>query len=403
MKKTTSFASIVCMAVLTLVSTTHAVPVDLPTVANADFETDAGLFINFPGYVSPITAGNPTEITGWTGSGSRGINPGSGAGAPFRNNGNNLTNVAFIQDTGNIAQTITGWELGKEFRIAFDYNERANGGSVTMTATIGSGSFVDNSVSPVNNAGTTSNAYYAGNILVTPTNISHTLNISSVSNGGDQTLLLDNFRVFRNGPTIVDNGFEDAVQPGPGGFDLFEQANGTGNGTLAGSAWTFADGAGITRNVSAFQNGIPAAEGEQHAMIQNTGSMEQTINGFLAGADYELSLLAMARQGQQFGNDLEVVLDAGLATELILLDISEITASAFTDMTSAAFTATKDIYTLTLRASLGTGAGNDRTTFVDNIWFNQLTEQVVPEPASASLVLLAGGLLCRRRRSLQTA
>ena len=71
----------------------------LPTVVNHNFETLAAAFTTFPGYVAPITPANPSEIPGWVGVGNRGINPGAGAGAPFRDNGNNATNVAFLQNT----------------------------------------------------------------------------------------------------------------------------------------------------------------------------------------------------------------------------------------------------------------------------------------------------------------
>ena len=64
---------------------------------------------------------------------------------------------------------------------------------------------------------------------------------------------------------VAEGGFENPVQPN----NNWEQANGTGGGSLVGSQWTITGGAGITRNFSAFQNGnIPAPEGVQHALIQ---------------------------------------------------------------------------------------------------------------------------------------
>jgi hypothetical protein len=367
-------------------------PVVLPTGINWDFETNANQFTVWPGYVG---GGNPAEITGWPGAGAgRGINPGSIGSAPFRNNGNNDTNVAFIQGAGSISQEIEGWEPGKEYRVTFDYNART-GTDPGLMATIGGASFSDAAIPETGG----DNAYYVGNIVFTPTSGTNTLTFTSLDNPGDDTVLIDNIRVFRNGPTIADNGFENPVQPGTSGFDAFKQANGTGNGTLAGSAWTIIGGAGITRNVSAFQNGgIFAPEGEQHALIQAVGSFMQTITGFEVGAEYSFSLLTMARQAGAGGNDLEVLLDAGLPTEIPLIDYAEVIFTSFTEAESASFLAQKDSYELTIRSTLNDGLlTGDRTTFFDALWFNQLSTYI-PEPATAALLGLSLLALARRRR-----
>ena len=377
------------------------IPIVLPTIANSDFETGAAGFVNFPGYTSPTTPGNPPEITSWAGSGNRGVNPyGGGAGAPFRDNGNNTTNVAFMQGNGStIGQTITGFEPGENYRISFDYNSRNSGSGapqVGVTATIGGGSFIDSSVPPVGG----SNSYYTGNILFTPATDTATLDFTANVTSGDKTLLVDNVRVFRNGPAISDNGFENPVQPASD----WRQANGAGTGSLVGSAWNITGGGGITRNTSPFQNGRPAPEGDQHALIQQNGSFSQIVSGFEPGAEYTLSLLTMARQGQNFGNDLEVLLDAGMASEIVLLDVSEIIFDSFTELESLPFLAENESYELTIRSTLdGGNLSPDRTTFFDNVFFNQQSTALVPEPASIAIWLLAGLSLCgaastRRRR-----
>src|SRR5688572_7382833 len=117
----------IAVVVAALAATMHAagLPVVLPTIANPDFETGAAGFTTFPGYTG---GSNPAQITSWPGSGGRGINPGAGAGTPFRDNGNNSSNVAFMQGNGsNIGQTISGWEVGEQYRVAFDYNARSAG------------------------------------------------------------------------------------------------------------------------------------------------------------------------------------------------------------------------------------------------------------------------------------
>ncbi len=357
--------------------------VALPTIANANFETLAGQFVSAPGYVG---GSNPAEIFGWTGTGNRGINPGNGAGTAFRNNGNNNTNVAFTQGPASLSQNIDRFEVGKEYRIAFDYNSRSITGNATnLTATIGTATLTDSFVAPVGG----SNSYYKGNLVFTPSNATETLAISQTDSSGNSSLLLDNFRIFRNGPSIADNGFENPVQPA----NNWKQANGGGGGSLAGAAWTITGGAGITRNFGAFHPGLPAPEGDQFGLLQDVGSFSQTVSGFEIGAEYSLSLLTMRRisGSSQLGNNLQVLLDAGLASELGIININDVTFASFTELESAFFVATKTAYDLTIRST--NPLGGDRTTFVDNVWFNQLTEAPLLIPEPSALLLLALGLL----------
>jgi hypothetical protein len=164
---------------------------------------------------------------------------------------------------------------------------------------------------------------------------------------------------------INHTGFESPVQPD----NTWEKAHGVGAGTLNGSAWTFIGGGGITRNLSAFQNqGIPAPIGQQHALIQGAGSLRQDASGFEPGHQYELSLLTMARQHAQKGSNLRVILDAGLSTEQVLLDIDEVTFKQFTRVTGTLFEASKPSYTISIIADGNGGALlGDRTTFVDEV------------------------------------
>lgn len=179
---------------------------------------------------------------------------------------------------------------------------------------------------------------------------------------------------------VADGGFENPVQPD----NAFEQATGTGTGTLAGSQWTINGGAGITRNLSPFQNGgIPAPEGVQHGLIQNNGSFQQTVSGFVVGGEYELSLLTMARQNGGGGSDLEVILDRGLTSEISLIDVPEVTFSAFTEVVSPTFVATKSSYTLTIDSDRNEGAlSGNRTTFFDDVSFHSIQTPFVTRTVS---------------------
>ncbi|MEO2025088.1 MAG: G8 domain-containing protein [Fuerstiella sp.] len=255
------------------------------------------------------------------------------------------------------------------FRTANIYTQLVTRAQRTLTTAIASGNWFDASIWDNGIPDETTRTIISQGVTVTMDGPEHlakeivvhgTLDVAE----GDQL-------------NVLDNGFEFPVQPD----NAFEQASGTGAGTLVGSQWTISGGAGITRNLSAFQSGgIPAPEGEQHGLIQGGGFFRQTVNGFVPGAQYDLSLLTMARQGGRFGNDLEVVLDQGLPTEVGLIDIPEVTFSSFTEVTSSTFLATKASYTLTISSDLNEGAlAGDRTTFFDDARFEVLVP-VNPDP-----------------------
>ncbi|MDF1739370.1 MAG: VCBS domain-containing protein, partial [Verrucomicrobiales bacterium] len=174
------------------VEVTHMVAVsDAGVIFNGDFSANAADFTSYPGYLG---GANPGSIEGWTHTGRVGVNPvvAPGSGSPFANNGANSTPVAFIQRTGSISQTISGLVVGQTYAVSFDYNERATGGSTTVSATIAGETFTDPNNSPVGG----SNPYRQATLLFTATATSETLTISAFENGGtDQTTLIDNVRI----------------------------------------------------------------------------------------------------------------------------------------------------------------------------------------------------------------
>lgn len=184
-------------------------------------------------------------------------------------------------------------------------------------------------------------------------------------------------RIYIDGSTqaplpLLDGGFESPVQPA----NDWELANGSGNGNLAGSQWTITGGAGIARNLSAWQAGapgkVPAPEGQQLAVIQGNGSFSQTVSGFEVGQTYELSLLAMGRQTNNLGGDLTATLDVGLATETALIDIPEVMFTRFTEVNSTSFVATKNSYTLTIQSDQNIG-----DTLFDDVTFRLVSPPIV--------------------------
>jgi hypothetical protein len=162
-------------------------------------------------------------ITGWTNSGSSGVN---NASQPFLEQAaHSGTQVAFIQASGTISQTLTGFDPTKTYSVTYFVSER---GSAEVGAPA-------SSTSVSLNGGTTSFSY-SGNIVKTDafrrvvsgplavSGVSSTIQLNAIGVSGDNTLLIDSVTVGRAVPVVTNGGFETPVQPAGG----FEQANGGG-------------------------------------------------------------------------------------------------------------------------------------------------------------------------------
>jgi hypothetical protein len=193
-----------------------------PTVNNGDFETGADMFNTFPGYLGfytpPASTGfppgsNPDNIPGWdshTGFGV-GVVPGSQPGNPngtFRDNGDNDTNVAFLQGTASITQTIFDFTIGTTYQLDFDYNARVCCNDVpTLTVSmmsLGSGrtwSYNDSNIPPVDGGGVHVTPWYHGRFTFRADSDAFVLVVASHTvNGGDGTAVIDNLVLTEASP-----------------------------------------------------------------------------------------------------------------------------------------------------------------------------------------------------------
>ena len=101
-----------------------------PVVANGDFKTNANQFTVLPGYVGETmgNATNPAAIPSWMNTGKVGINAVNGAAPagqtvdPFRNNGSDVSAVAFLQETASLSQSIAGFTVNDKYTLTFIYN-----------------------------------------------------------------------------------------------------------------------------------------------------------------------------------------------------------------------------------------------------------------------------------------
>ncbi len=216
----------------------------------------------------------------WSFSGTAGIsgnNSGFTSGNPPAPQGDQ---VAFLQQTGTITQTVTGWSAGSHV-ITFDAAQRANYGLSNQDFNL----LIDgNVVSTFTPSGTSYQTYYSAVFTVTAG--THTVTFQGLNGaGGDNTVFLDQVVAAPvTIPSIGDPNFEQVVV-GAGKYRY----------DPTGSAWTFSGTSGISGNHSGFTSGNPPApQGVQVAFLQKTGSITQTVAGWAAGT-YVLTFDAAQR------------------------------------------------------------------------------------------------------------
>ena len=280
-------------------------------ISNGDFEADAEEYVVWPGYVggvgdagenpieitdwfgtggrgiNPIDAAeNPNQIAAWPGEGGRGINPIANGDAPFRDNGDNDTVAAFIQNTGLIQQDVSGLEVGANYLLSFEFNSRNCCGDQPMAGLLLNGNavadfpdpgeFDDGLVPPVLDF----EPWYQASIPFVADsenlNISITSEAFEVDNPDslDATLLIDNVSLVKLGTAdelIVNGDFESEA-------DLFD-------------VWPGYVGGG--------QNNAPFRDNGDNktavAFLQGTASLEQEVTGLTPGEEYTISLDFNAR------------------------------------------------------------------------------------------------------------
>ncbi|MEZ6116413.1 MAG: PEP-CTERM sorting domain-containing protein [Pirellulaceae bacterium] len=356
-------------------------------VLNGDFESNAEDFTVWPGYrqdgepgnnpaeidnwiggsgINPVNLqANPNEITGWIGNSGRGINPISSphdVPAPFRDNGDNETAVAFIQNAGSLAQTVAGLTVGTEYILSVDYNSRnccdsdgdgLNG--VPLAELLIDGDTIsdfpdpdllpDGLIYPVGDF----NPWYHSEIPFTATSTETTIEfISSFGDGdNDFTFLLDNISVIpaAGGDDLVVNGDFEAdadafpVWPGyvGGGQQDPKPFNNNGNNTSA------------------------------IAFLQGTASIEQEVAGLEAGQTYTFSMEYNARNCCGDFPIAEIYLDGELLEDFNDGDgfVEPVGGEEPWHYYETAFTATGS--TTSILISAFPAAGGDATFIIDNI------------------------------------
>ncbi len=143
------------------------------------------------------------------------------------------------------------------------------------------------------------------------------------------------------------------------GFESPSLGSGNYSASPGGASWTF-DATGIAANGSGFNN-PNAPEGSQTAWVQRSGSLSQSLSGFVPGTSYTLTYSAAQRGAVQNGGQTWNVDIDGTA---ISSNNPGAAATSFTTYT-ASFTASAVAHTL---AFTGTNLnGGDNTVFIDKV------------------------------------
>jgi hypothetical protein len=309
-----------------------------------------------PGFEAPGVgvgqyAYNPKN-TAWTYAGTSGVsgnNSGFTSGDPTAPQG---LAVAFLQMTGSISQTTTGWSTSP-YVISFQAAQRNTYGLQAQDFAVQVDGVTIGTFKPVG-------GFYS-TFTTAPFTVSagsHVVKFLGLDTaGGDNTAFLDSIAItLATGtappPPVPDSGFEaEAVGTGQFQYDP------------SGSVWTYAGYSGVTGNNSGFTSGNPTApEGSKVAFIQRDGSISQSVSGWPAGA-HSLSFYAAQRgnyNGQ--GEDFAILIDG------VVVDTIRPNGSSYQKYSSVSFTVTAGAHVVTFRGL--NSSGGDNTAFLDSISIN---------------------------------
>ena len=134
------------------------------------------------------------------------------------------------------------------------------------------------------------------------------------------------------------------------------------------ATWAFAAGAGLSGPNGPWKadNTSPDPLGDQFAYLQGVATIAQDLDSLGIGSTYNLSFFESYRVAMASGNNLAVILDDGLATEMTIYSTSNVDNRLWESRQTADFLAAKDSYTLTFRTT--NPLDGDRTTLIGCAW-----------------------------------
>jgi len=153
------------------------------------------------------------------------------------------------------------------------------------------------------------------------------------------------------------------------GFETPDKGDAGWEYAPAGASWGFSAKAGLSGPNGPWKcNSVsPDPLGNQFAYLQYDATITQNMSGLVIGATYDLNFFESYRTQKDPGNDLSVILDEGLATEVTIYSNSNVTNGTWMLRRTALFVAAKSAYTLTFRSTNPLGGTADRATLIDGV------------------------------------
>jgi hypothetical protein len=155
---------------------------------------------------------------------------------------------------------------------------------------------------------------------------------------------------------------------GNAGFEVPDQGASGYAYQPAGATWTFASGSGLSGPTGPWKcdSTSPDPLGDQFAYMQGATTISQTLSGLTPGSSYYLTFYESYRTGTSPDNDLKVILDEGMGSEVTIYSTSAVNNATWEQRQTDTFVPTKSSYTLTFRTTHPIGSG-DRTTIIDGV------------------------------------
>lgn len=310
-------------------------------------------FVANPSFENNPPTAFPTygPIDGWIGG--TGVNRDNGG--PFADNGKipDRHQVAHLQGSRSIKQTLSGLDPAKRYLLQYRYNARNCCGAPAISLTprfAGVDLETVNGITPVSAAGGTE--YYYGSVAFFPASDIGDLEFAT-SITGDGTVVLDAISIVQRdeGNVLVQNpSFEASGEPAsPGTIAPASISGWVGSGTY-GVNFT---GGGV------FADNGDAPDQDLVAFLQGQGSsLSQKLNGLVAGKTYSVSYAYNARLAN--APHLKVTAgDAVIQDE----DITPVGGSAAYRTKSATFVASGPSLVLKFEQT----AAGDNTALIDDV------------------------------------
>jgi uncharacterized protein YabE (DUF348 family) len=308
----------------------------------------SGNVISDSGFEVPALTMNSFQYapsgSAWQFTGSAGISSDESNFTLGNPNAPNGTQVAFLQGTGSISQSV--YLNSGSYSLSFQAAERADKSQAHYQEIQ---VLVDGAQVGLVTAADSQYRFYQTSNFTEAAGM-HTIELVGLNPaGGDNTAFVDQVAISPEANAIGDGSFE---APGLAAKTFQFVPNG--------SPWQFSGKAGVSSNGSAFTGNNPGApDGSQVAFLENSGSMIQSVD--LDAGTYSLSFQAAQRAGsyQAHYQELQVLVDGaqvGLVTP---------SSTQYGLYQTSNFTVTAGAHSIEFIGQ--NPAGGDNTAFVDEV------------------------------------